>query len=424
VIIGKIILDIYGDPDVKEAPPPWIGDDGTVEADAIVTIGGGGPQAAWGACASLAARDAWREVSVGRRDLDTSPPRQDVTFLAPIGSRNWSESMTRALDALLPMLRTPPILVTSTEHVTPTIRIWHDANEIVHWTPMDDSFGMEGADGLWRDRPSAMDVIHAIGGGFGDDDDDDDDDRISTNDDDDDGIVLHAILEAGYDSAGDGCDASPLYSRDLMGRVAYASVEPIVFLNGDTGIVSGEDANRLRSIINDIEASLFESSSRGGGNTKINDHDGSHRHDDDDRLLMISPDRPCYDALVSCLHDVPGAYDDDASRGGGRGGRIEFAVRHGRDGSVVDGLHVPAASLITPDGMPINPSGAGNAYSGAYAACRGTGSTMIEAACLANAVGAVVCEYDNLPPWTWEVLDRIVEACREVRGRIREAAVD
>jgi len=34
-------------------------------------------------------------------------------------------------------------------------------------------------------------------------------------------------------------------------------------------------------------------------------------------------------------------------------------------------------------------------------------ASYLEAACLATAIGAVVCEYDHLPPWNYEVLERI-----------------
>jgi sugar/nucleoside kinase (ribokinase family) len=97
---------------------------------------------------------------------------------------------------------------------------------------------------------------------------------------------------------------------------------------------------------------------------------------------------------------------------------IEFAMRDGSNGSQVNGLAIPPATLKTADGKPLNPTGAGNAYSGAYAACRASGSSVEEAASLANAVGAVVCEYENLPPWTWHVLDRVVEAAFEVSSKI------
>ena len=46
IIVGKIIMYKYGD-------PKSMNDDDANE----VTIGGGGPQAAWGACAGLAVKD-------------------------------------------------------------------------------------------------------------------------------------------------------------------------------------------------------------------------------------------------------------------------------------------------------------------------------------------------------------------------------
>ena len=444
MIVGKIILDLYGDPALVAVA----GDDGDDDDDgdaedcargtrrggrggATTTIGGGGPQAAWGACASLAARDAFRRRKDGgllspsppRRDCDddddnddeasTTPPRQDVTFLAPVGLENWTPSMTESLGFMLPMLRTPPILVTSDDHVTPTIRIWHDEYENFTWDPVDDSFGMGGADGLWRVGPSARDILDAVDGSRARCDGDGEDDMI----------VLHAILEAGACSAGGGMDASPFFDAHLMRRVVVASVEPIAFPDvDDAGAVSHEDARAMYSLVDGIEASLTASSSY---ETKTNG--GGRRR----KLLIISPDRPCHDALVSCRAGAGHSRrpplgdderDDDDDDGAPRRGRtpIEYAIRDGARGSVVsDGVSIPSASpLATPDGMPVDPTGAGNAYAGAYAACRGTGSTVEEAACLASAVGAVVCEYENLPPWTWGVLGRVVEAACEVREKM------
>lgn len=72
IIVGKIILDKYG-------PPHDDGDD-----DSGVTIGGGGPQAAWGAAASLAVLDY---LSGGNaKDFILSNPKHQVTFLAPVGA--------------------------------------------------------------------------------------------------------------------------------------------------------------------------------------------------------------------------------------------------------------------------------------------------------------------------------------------------
>jgi hypothetical protein len=167
-----VVIVVYGDP----APVAGDVDDDDAEDDArgregggVTTIGGGGPQVAWGACASLTARDAFRRRKDGgllphpRRDYDIDeallmPPRQDVTFLAPVGLENWTKSMMESLGYLLPMLRSPPILVTSDNHITPTIQIWHDDYENVTWDPVDDSFGMGGANGLWRVGPSAWDI--------------------------------------------------------------------------------------------------------------------------------------------------------------------------------------------------------------------------------------------------------------------------
>ncbi len=236
---------------------------------------------------------------------------------------------------------------------------------------------------------------------------------------DDDMIVLHAILEAGACSPGGGMDASPFFDAHLMKHVVVASVEPITF--PDAGAVSHKDTRAMYSLVDGIEASLTASSSH---ETKTNG--GGRRR----KLLVVSPDQPCHDALVSyragaCRPRRPLLGDDehdDDDDGAPRRGRtlIKYAIRNGVRGSVVsDSASIPSASLLaTPGGMPVDPTGAGNAYAGAYAACRGTGSGVEEAACLASAVGAVVCEHENLPPWTWGVLGHVMEAACEVREKM------
>jgi sugar/nucleoside kinase (ribokinase family) len=77
------------------------------------------------------------------------------------------------------------------------------------------------------------------------------------------------------------------------------------------------------------------------------------------------------------------------------------------------------AALATPDGEPINPTGAGNAYAAALTACGGTGISPIEAACIASAIGAVFVEYEHLPPWNAQVLSRIRQAVDDVRNKMR-----
>lgn len=361
VVVGKVILDKYGNPSVVE-------DDGSAE----LTIGGGGPQAAWGACASLAARQLLPEWEPTVAVRGTSPPKQPVTFLAPIGTKNWAPEMTNALNSLLPMLETEPILATSAEHITPTINIWHDENEVVNWLPVDGSFGEVGASGLWANRPCADDILDAIKGYEGN-------------------ILLHAILEAGHKGTGGGMDALPFFDPSLVERLSAASIEPIIFPDESTGLVSAEDSRAVIRLVEKVSASLSAGCMSKG----------------DEKMLLVSPDRPCYEALIS---DESFATDSKA----------EFAVRNGANGSFANEVIVPAATLRTPDGKPINPTGAGNAYAAAYAACRASGSCIEEAASLANAVGAVVCEYDNIPPWSWEVVERVAEGAREVRSKVRQ----
>jgi len=370
IVVGKIILDKYGDPE-------------TQNDDAKVTIGGGGPQTAWGACAALAVRDMllicegekWEPVRVENKNKAATPPKQSVAFLAPIGLVNWTPEMTDSLNALLPMLQTPPILVTSNEHITPTINIWHDENEMVNWMPVNGSFSEHGADGLWRNRPCAQDILDAIKGHDGD-------------------FFLHAILESGDDPTGKGLDALPFFNATLMNRVSGVGIEPIVFPNETTGVVSCEDRIGVSSLIRKVEASLSDSCRANG----------------DKKLLVVSPDRPCYNALFS---------DSNFTHNTTNTQETEYAVRDGAKGSFINQILLPPATLNTPDGTPINPTGAGNAYSGAYVACRASGSSVEEAGVLANAVGAVVCEYEHLPPWTWAVLERVAEAACEVGENVR-----
>ena len=247
--------------------------------------------------------------------------------------------------------------------------------------PVNGSFGDEGADGLWRNRPSALDILEVI----------DNFDR----DGDEDLILLHSILEAGSKAAGQGLDAMPYFNSTLMNRITTASIEPIVFPD-ESGIVSPEDTRAVHSLIKRVDASLSASCAS----------------KEDKKMLLISPDRPCYDALFTNT-----GYERDGTK------NAEFAVRDGANGSFIDNIKVPSATLKTADGAPMNPTGAGNAYAGAYAACRASGSSVEDAASIANAVGALVCEYENLPPWTWDVVERIAEAACEVKGKIQMSNV-
>ncbi|KAL7488176.1 hypothetical protein ACHAW6_013771 [Cyclotella cf. meneghiniana] len=391
VIVAKIIIDNYGDPSQRS-------DDSALSA---LKVGGGGPQAAWGAAAALAVRDHFfrddsstanfrtstQLSSKANSPITSSPPKQPVTFIAPIGLQNWTPQHATALDnLLLPAIDVPPVLISSNDHITPTINIWHDENEIVQWYPVDGSFDAIGADGLWRNRPSATDIL-----------------AVLKNDiqkplcDVEASIVLHCILESGKCPTGKGEDALFLNDSELLRRIAVLGIEPIVFPDDDTRRVSDEDGKSVNRLIEKVKQSLA---------TEI---------DPDDKLLVVTPDIACFDSAFA---------NDDTAWPKQSLVSTEIVVRNGAKGSFIkDQQKIPSATLQTPDNKPLNPTGAGNAYSAAFVACRGTGSTRKEAAVLATAVGAVVCEYEHLPGWSWAVLERVAEAAREVATKLSDETV-
>lgn len=353
VIIGKVIIDQYGDPSKRS-------DDN----ETILTVGGGGPQACWGAAAALACRDIYFKENIQSQQFDnTAPPKQPITFIAPIGLQNWSQQHSTALESIiLPLLDKPPLLVTSEDHITPTINIWHDENEIQKWQPVDGSFDAIGADGLWRNRPSSGDILAAVQA---------------------ERIVLHCILESGSSPAGQGNDSLFLGSAELMSKIDTLGIEPIVFPDESKLKVSDEDGQSVNALISRAKKALAR----------------------DEQLLVVTPDRACFESIVAT-----GCNSNDTT--------TEIIVRDGAKGSFIYRQQIPSATLNTPNEKPVNPTGAGNAYSAAYVVCRGTGSSSEEAAVLATAVGAVVCEYDHLPDWSWNVLQRIAEAAKEVDAKL------
>ncbi len=374
VVVGKIILDKYGPPSNSQ-----------VDHENSVTIGGGGPQAAWGAAASLVVRDYLSQHKAGKnmiendtRDYILSNSKHQVTFLAPVGTKNWTPSMTEQLSQLLPPMITV-VLVPSADHITPTINIWHDENENVRWLPVDGSFDDIGANGLWQNRPSANDILGAIKG---------------TNDDED--IILHAIVESGSKPTGQGLDALPFFDDKLMSRVSTAGVEPIVFADEVSGKVTCDDSIAVTTTISKIRQAFIHA----------RDCD---KENDGGSLLVVTPDRPCYEGMASHTNFTMSESEVIENN------EFEMIVRDGGNGSFTNEMKMTAATLRTIDKTPVNPTGAGNAFSAAYVACRGSGSSAKEAASIATAVGAVVCEYEHLPPWSLEVLERIADAAVEVQ---------
>ena len=362
VVVGKIIIDQYGDPAKRSK-------DGLLNN---LTVGGGGPQAAWGAAAALACRDYFFRGDTLQHHIDSPlPPKQQVTFIGPVGLKNWTPQHSRALDnILLPVLDLPPVLIGSNDHITPTINIWHDEAEIQKWHPVDGSFDAIGADGLWRDRPDSGGILRAV-----------------KNEKED--IVLHCILESGSNPAGKGEDSLFLEDVQLLSKIATLGIEPIVFPDERTLQVSDEDGTSVKKLVVKANESLMQ------------------RDDTHDKLFIVIPDKACFDSAF---------VEEDSNTAS-----TEIIVRDGANGSFTREHRFPSATLQTPNKKPINPTGAGNAYSAAYVACRGTGSTPKEAALLATAVGAVVCEYEHLPEWSWTVLERVAEAAREVETKLSTA---
>lgn len=332
---GKLIIDEYRGPD--EEP-----------SSGVISVGGGGPQAAFGAAAALA-------VLKGGTYQDPLPP-QPVTFFGPVGHVDWT---ARENDALYDMLGSAVDSIHGIEGLslrTPRIQLWHDKEQNIKWKPLYNSFGPEGADGLWRNRPSAEDILTVL----------DEDEAIDS---------LHVILEAGAQSPGEGADGMLLTNSALLERTKVLGIEPITFPDDSTGEVTLKDAQSCSSRLDKISTSLD----------------------------FVSPDAHLYRV-------DPGYWK-----------KWDVAVRDGSKGSLLleriseKSLTVPAASLVTPNGQPINPTGAGNAYSAAITACLGMGASLFRAACIATAIGAVVCEHNHLPPWNAKVLKRIHDAADEVR---------
>eukprot|EP00978_Attheya_sp_CCMP212_P008423 scaffold19829_cov51-Attheya_sp.AAC.5 len=378
VVVGKIIVDEYGAPG---------------EVIENVSIGGGGPQAAWGAAAAMAL--------LFTQDGDTiehnlPPQQQPVTLVGPVGATDFTEAEQAALLATVGMaLDVPPLLIpgpASTQ--TPRTRLWHDPEtQQVQWFAINDSFGPNGADTLWGLTPTLEDITTAMG----------DEERV----------VMHCILEAGANPPGSGGDAIPFLDPFLQSRVSFLGVEPIVFaqeVSPGTWQVTQEDAVACSQQMKNIY------------------HAGPCP-------IVISPDRPLHDAIqqyqlasfTTCdpfMGISPQKYPsgtDEIAPG------VTMAVRDGANGSKMyttgeddfetQVVLVPAASLCTTDGEVVNPTGAGNAYAAAFTACMGCGTSAFDAACIATAIGAVLCEYPHIPPWNWAILERIRSGAQEVKQK-------
>mmetsp|Transcript_17033 Transcript_17033/g.38890 ORF Transcript_17033/g.38890 Transcript_17033/m.38890 type:complete len:494 (-) Transcript_17033:585-2066(-) len=477
VVLGKIIVDEYGDPH----PPKSNGcdRDGNANDDEkgppappeTVSIGGAGPQAAFGAAAALAVWDSYYKSnesedssgeSGGDRDsnktkISSKPP--PVLLVAPVG-KDWTPSDTSALESALgaPSAKVVvhnntvtgcdfgtetvfdgdngPVPIIETHllqsrignrdggdekdgsedgYFTPRIRFWHDRDQVVHWYAINDSFGPKGADGLWRNRPSSQDLATILDGWCGYADSNTNGGSGSTSDGSG-SVVLHVVPEAGETPPGGGMDWLPLVQDERLllresgePRLAFVGLEP----QADLETIRDGDAVSTADLL------------------------GATR----ESLAAVSPSPPvlwCPDRALDEAIRERNLYERAIGSTSNYGGSLTVAVRDGPRGSKVTttrgkepgfdsgddcAIAIPVATLSTEDAKPVNPTGAGNAYAGAMTSLLGNGVSLEAAACLATGIGAVVCEHEGLPAcgngsdWA-RVLDRIRDAAKEVESKL------
>ena len=333
IVVGKVIIDEYGKPG---------------EGPVVISIGGGGPQAAFGAALALAV--------LSNDDTRDPPAKQPVTFVGPVGD-DWTDSDAVALETLLGAAIESIELIKGPGLRTPRIQLWHDDDQCIQWRALYDSFGPSGADSLWENRPSASDMISLMGY--------------------DESVTCHVIIEGGKKSPGNGGDAQFLHDDAVQKRLSFLGAEPVAFADDESGKVSQEDA---KSVVFRLDG--------------LSPAPG-----------IISPDNELYEAVDSSFWN-----------------NHEVATRKGPKGSVIlqegQSTAISAATLATPDGTPVNPTGAGNSYSGAITVLRSRGVPLEEAACIASAIGAVFCEYSHIPPWSADVVARVRQAADEVRRKL------
>jgi hypothetical protein len=223
-------------------------------------------------------------------------------------------------------------------------------------------------------------------------------------------VACHVIVEGGVNGAARGKDIRFLENLEVQHRLAFLGVEPVLFPDEVTGHVSRQDAESARSLL----ASLSVAATNAAATPTI---------------ILISPDLETYQAIKDVDALFWNQYPQVAIRKGPQGSVVLVPPKVGHDDDDDDDdddsnskqpqeLRIPAATLMTFDKTPVNPTGAGNAYAGAFSALRSIKSATVsleEAACIASAVGAVFCEYEHMPPWTNAVLARVRTAAAQVQ---------
>ena len=449
IVVGKIIIDQYGNPNNDD------NNKNSIRNRSTVTIGGGGPQAAMGAAAALAllqtsssllleeggqstnGDDNYDDIEEAIDDgdvEDTLLPSQPVVLVAPVGSANWNIHHQAALEACLGDAVQEIRLLHVDGCMTPSIQLWHTDNvdddnngrnndteqQVVQWQPLQDSWGVRGADSLWRNRPSAQDILDIINNTIepsksSKDHNDNRRPSIPSR------IVLHSILEGGADSPAQGEDSTFLMDAQLEQIVDVWGVEPVVFMDSKTGRVPWHDVAACLDRV-----------------TRISRHP----------IDCVSPDMPLYREWIGDDNDTS-SNNTVAKTFMDRGFRY-MAVRNGPKGSLIvetrtnndndkeasttdatsaaatttittntrTTKHIPAAALEVPADA-VNPTGAGNAYAAAFTTCVATGLVShVEAACIAAAIGAVFCEYDHMPPWNRKLLARLERALEDIHKQM------
>lgn len=369
VVVGKIIIDEYREPSTSDE----VTNRRNSQVQNKITVGGGGPQAAWGAAAALAVLQSFQDDddndSKQTKTKDKHPPpQQRVAFFGPVGGDGKQEQ--EALEKLLGPAVERISLIAESSLQTPRIQLWHNEKQEIQWKPLNNSWGLNGADSLWKNRPSAQDILSQI--------------SITATIDN-----LHVILEMGEEAAGGGQDSLFLMEEALLQQVQHVGIEPVAFpkeTNNGGSVMNPKDVasadERLYNILPIMNVVVPDS-----------------------HLVEALEESSFWKTTVDYPLDIVGRYGPEGSR---------ILKSFPNDSSVAEYISIPAATLQTPDRKPVNPTGAGNAYSAALSTCRSQGLTIFESACIATAIGAVVCEYEHLPPWNSKVIDRIKQASLEV----------
>lgn len=266
VVVGKIIIDDYRTPATSSSSNADNNndddDDDRRRAKSKITIGGGGPQAAWGAAAALAVIQTFSNnnndhstflLDNERNNQDQSttssvPPKQNVAFLGPIGKfskeeyKSLQETLEPAIEIIKLIQDDDDNDTSSSSLETPRIQLWHNTKQEVQWKPIGDTWGANGADTLWKNRPSANDILQLLNNN----------NKKSISN-------LHVIIEVGANSPGNGYDSLLLTDDRLIDHVNYIGIEPIAFpIENEKGesVISAQDSmsakERLCKIINNI----------------------------------------------------------------------------------------------------------------------------------------------------------------------------